>query len=76
MNDAELIQHLGGPAKVAEILNLKQPGGRFRVQNWKTRGIPSKIKVDHPDIFLRGQPELPRIRASADLSHLAPQKAA
>lgn len=52
MNDAELIEYLGGPAKVAEILKLKAPGGRFRVQNWKKRGIPARVKIDFPKLFL------------------------
>ena len=50
--DATLIKQLGGPAKVAELLNYDKHGGTQRVHNWLTRGIPSKVKVDHPDIFL------------------------
>jgi len=53
MSDSELIDSLGGPAKVAALLKLDAPGSRERVQNWKTRGIPSKVKVDFPHIFLR-----------------------
>jgi hypothetical protein len=54
MNDAELIDHLGGPSKVVELLKLDATtGNRNRVQNWKTRGIPTKIKVDFPHIFMR-----------------------
>ena len=53
MNDAELIKHLGGPAKVAKILKFTGAGARPRVQNWMTRGIPAHIKVSHPHIFLR-----------------------
>jgi len=53
MNDAELISHHGGPAKVAELLKYdKAAGGVQRVQNWLTRGIPSKVKLDHPHLFL------------------------
>lgn len=58
MNDAELIESLGGAAKVAEILKLELPGGRFRVQNWKKRGIPSRVKVEHPSIFMRAKRKL------------------
>lgn len=52
--DRELIEHLGGPAKVAELLNYDKHGGVQRVHNWMTRGIPARVKLNHPDIFLRG----------------------
>lgn len=51
--DKQLIESLGGPAKVAELLGYEKQGGVQRVHNWMTRGIPSKVKVEHPDIFLR-----------------------
>lgn len=55
MNDAELIDHLGGPAKVAELLCYdKSKGGVQRVANWKGRGIPPKVKLQRPDLFLVG----------------------
>lgn len=55
--DKEIIQNLGGPTKVAELLGYdKTSGGVQRVQNWMTRGIPPKVKLDHPDLFLRGFP--------------------
>lgn len=53
MNDAELIESLGGPARVAELLHLDKDGGVQRVHNWKTRGIPAKVKLERPDLFLR-----------------------
>ena len=56
MNDTERITQLGGPTKVAELLNYEKSGGVQRVQNWLTRGIPSKVKVDHPEIFLNVAP--------------------
>lgn len=52
--DRELIEHLGGPAKVAELLNYDKNGGVQRVHNWMTRGIPARVKLDHPEIFLQG----------------------
>ena len=55
MTDSELIAHLGGPTKVATLLNLEKDGGVQRVQNWITRGIPSKVKLDFPHIFLNVQ---------------------
>lgn len=53
MTDSEFIEKLGGPTKVAELLKLEKHGGVQRVQNWITRGIPSRVKLDYPDIFLR-----------------------
>jgi len=55
--DAELIESLGGPASVAKLLDYSDESGTQRVFNWTKRGIPPKVKLDHPDIFL------------ADLSH-------
>lgn len=58
MTDKDLIKTLGGPTRVAELLGYdKADGGVQRVQNWITRGIPSKVKVDHPSIFLVARPE-------------------
>lgn len=59
--DRKLIESLGGPAKVAERLGYEKDGGVQRVQNWMARGIPSKVKVDHPKIFL------PHLGALVDL---------
>lgn len=50
--DGEIIKELGGPATVAEMLGYEKHGGTQRVQNWITRGIPPKVKLDHPDLFL------------------------
>lgn len=53
--DQKLIDDLGGPSKVAELLGLPKLGGQQRVQNWIARGIPSAVKVLRPDLFM---PEL------------------
>lgn len=53
--DRACIVQLGGPSKVAELLDLPKKGGAQRVQNWLTRGIPAAIKVAHPNLFM---PEL------------------
>ncbi|GLC92344.1 hypothetical protein Tamer19_17520 [Cupriavidus sp. TA19] len=50
--DRELIDRLGGPAKVAELLGFDKKGGAQRVHNWKERGIPPAIKLAYPDVFL------------------------
>jgi len=54
--DKKLIEDLGGPAKVAELLGYDKHGGVQRVHNWLTRGIPPKVKLAHPDLFLKQQP--------------------
>mgnify|MGYP003419521679 CR=1 FL=1 len=53
--DRKLIADLGGPAKVAELLEFPKYGGVQRVQNWTQRGIPAAIKVAYPRMFM---PEL------------------
>lgn len=71
MNDKELIASLGGPTKVAELLELdKAKGGVQRVQNWITRGIPAQVKLDRPDLFLR---DFSTERPLADLGPLVTQ---
>lgn len=52
MTDADLIEKLGGPAKVCDLLNIPKHGGVQRVQNWKARGIPARVKLQRPDLFL------------------------
>jgi hypothetical protein len=52
-SDAQIIARLGGPAKVAELLGYdKSDGGIQRVCNWLKRGIPARVKVEHPDLFM------------------------
>lgn len=50
MTDQELIELHGGVAKVAEMLGENVT--RQRVQNWKKRGIPSKVKLTYPHLFI------------------------
>lgn len=52
MNDKQLIDALGGPTRVAELLNYDKPGGVQRVANWQRRGIPASVKLERPDLFL------------------------
>ena len=49
MNDTEIIDALGGPAKVAALLGYED-GGIQRVHNWRLRGIPYRVKVEHPEL--------------------------
>lgn len=51
MNDAEIIKTLGGPTVLARRLGFKTPDGARRVHNWIARGIPAKVKLEHPSIF-------------------------
>lgn len=49
MSDKDLIESLGGATKLAARLG---PGYSVqRVQNWKDRGIPPQVRLDHPDVF-------------------------
>ncbi|ENV79482.1 MULTISPECIES: hypothetical protein [Acinetobacter] len=47
--DKEVLLKLGGSTKVAELLGYKD---KQRVQNWMTRGIPAKVKLEYPHLFL------------------------
>jgi hypothetical protein len=51
--DKQLIESLGGATQVAKLLNYDlSKGGAQKVHNWISRGIPSKVKVEHPELFL------------------------
>ncbi|WHP06791.1 hypothetical protein QLH32_04785 [Acinetobacter corruptisaponis] len=47
-DDRKIIERLGGATKVAELLGFKVQ----RVQNWMDRGIPPKMKLEYPHLFL------------------------
>lgn len=47
-DDRRAIERLGGATKVAGLLGFKVQ----RVQNWMDRGIPPKIKLEYPHLFL------------------------
>ena len=50
--DKALIEHHGGPAKLANKLGFDtRNGGVQRVQNWLTRGIPYRVKFERQDLF-------------------------
>ncbi|MGB3069799.1 MAG: hypothetical protein WBC18_14690 [Ottowia sp.] len=48
MTDAELIQLHGGSTALARKLNMLGLNGSRRVNNWKRRGIPAKVKLENP----------------------------
>jgi hypothetical protein len=62
MNDSELIDKLGGPTKLAELLRFDRHGPQ-RVSNWRKRGIPARVKLDHPELFLRDRLSAPAVPA-------------
>ena len=62
--DRQLIESLGGPARVARMLGYEKHGGVQRVQNWMTRGIPARVKLQHPAIFLRDHQATPTRQAA------------
>lgn len=51
MTDSEIIDALGGTAKVAEICEVKPPS----VSEWRTKGIPRArrqyLELLRPDVF-------------------------
>ena len=63
--DAQIIQRLGGPSEVARRLGYEVKNrGAQRVHNWLKRGIPSAVKVKHPELFM---PELATDHLQAEL---------
>ena len=48
MTDKQLIERLGGVSAVAKIIGCSPQ----RVSNWVKRGIPPKVKIEHPRLFL------------------------
>ncbi|RLL32498.1 hypothetical protein D9K80_13825 [Acinetobacter cumulans] len=47
--DKATLLKLGGSTKVAELLGYKD---KQRVQNWMKRGIPARVKLEYPHLFL------------------------
>ena len=48
MTDGEFIDALGGPRRLCELLRYDpENGGLQRIYNWRTRGIPSKVLLEH-----------------------------
>lgn len=64
-DDRKLIEELGGPTRVAELLGYEKYGGCQRVHNWLTRGIPAKVKLEHPELFLTDLPRPKRRKRAA-----------
>lgn len=50
--DATIIDGLGGPTTVAELMGIRDVRGAVqRVSNWKRRGIPPSVRLDFPSLF-------------------------
>lgn len=65
VSDSELIDTLGGPSAVAALLGYPKWGTQ-RVSNWKTRGIPARVKVQRPDLFMSAAaPLVPAVPVAA-----------
>ena len=51
-----LINALGGPRKVCELLGYdKRTGGVQRINNWLVRGIPYKVKLEHAALWMSAE---------------------
>jgi hypothetical protein len=49
---SKLINFVGGDTAFAQLLGLDRiPGHQQRVNNWKRRGIPADVVLDHYDII-------------------------
>lgn len=57
VSDSELIDRLGGSSALAKRLGYPLLGGVQRVQNWKRRGIPPRVKLEWPELFLKPLPD-------------------
>ena len=51
---AELIDRAGGPSALGRLLGIDQGEGWIqRISNWKRRGIPSDVILEHYATFQR-----------------------
>lgn len=57
---ADLIDRLGGPAKLAKKLDLNGAHDVQRVSNWKRRGIPEIWLLRRPDVFQAAEQPAPQ----------------
>lgn len=53
MTDSEIIDFYGGSKALCKLLGLEGPHSEIRVYQWKKRGIPAKIKLKYPELFLK-----------------------
>lgn len=54
-----IIEHAGGATAFAKLLGLEADEGfQQRVNNWKRRGLPSKVVLAHHDLIKKLQKQL------------------
>lgn len=59
----DLIESAGGDTAFAKLLGLTSlPGYRQRVNNWKRRGIPPRVILDHQVIIEALRRQMPASR--------------
>ena len=64
------IDELGGPTKVAELMGiLSEPGSIQRISNWKRRGIPPKVVLQYPELFLYPIPPSQQVDTTVEAAH-------
>ncbi len=52
--EKNLIDIMGGPTKVAQLLGIvNEKGAIQRISNWKKRGIPAQVMLTHSKIFAK-----------------------
>jgi hypothetical protein len=59
-----LIKAAGGPGEFRRLLGMdKKPGAKQRINNWRTRGIPPAVQLEHYDLIqnLRQRAEAERM---------------
>jgi hypothetical protein len=54
-NPTQIIDALGGSAKVSRDLGFRPESGLQRVNNWKTRGISAKVLLNNLEYFERAR---------------------
>jgi hypothetical protein len=59
-NPTEIIDALGGSAKVSRDLGYREESGLQRVNNWKKRGIAAKALLDNLEYFERARKMIAR----------------
>ncbi len=55
LKHSEIIDALGGPAQISRDLGFNPDSGVQRVHNWRIRGIPPKVLLDHKEYFDRAK---------------------
>lgn len=63
-----MIDLMGGPAKLAAELGFDPlKGGVQRVHNWRTRGIPAAVRLEHRETFMAAQAKAAQAAPTASI---------